>query len=135
MNPWFGKVLMLVSIVSTVIIRAPHGGRSRKVAIVESQSSPRSFRLPITHCIPLRSQSGLSSFVQEFGSFIAHTQISAGTGRSAWRYVKITSWSHRRSIVLFDTPAALMMRPTSSARHPDVDVGNWLVRKVGRASV
>lgn len=37
MNPWFGKVLMLVSIVSTVIIRAPHGGRSRKVAIVESR--------------------------------------------------------------------------------------------------
>src|SRR5271163_2012814 len=37
MNPWFGKVLILVSLVSTVIIRAPHGGRSRKVAIVESR--------------------------------------------------------------------------------------------------
>jgi protein-S-isoprenylcysteine O-methyltransferase Ste14 len=37
MNPWFGKVLMLISIVSTVIIRAPHAGRSRKVVIVESR--------------------------------------------------------------------------------------------------
>ena len=40
MNPWFGKVLMLVSIVSTVIIRAPHGGRSRKVTVVESRKGP-----------------------------------------------------------------------------------------------
>lgn len=37
MNPWFGKALFLVSIVSTMIIRAPHGGRSRKVAVVESR--------------------------------------------------------------------------------------------------
>ena len=37
MNPWFGKALFLVSIVSTIIIRAPHGGRSRKVAVVESR--------------------------------------------------------------------------------------------------
>ena len=37
MNAWFGKVLMLISIVSTVIIRAPHAGRSRKVVIVESR--------------------------------------------------------------------------------------------------
>ncbi len=40
MNPWFGKVLILVSLVSTVIIRAPHGGRSRKVAVVESRKGP-----------------------------------------------------------------------------------------------
>jgi protein-S-isoprenylcysteine O-methyltransferase Ste14 len=37
MNPWFGKSLMLLSLVSTVIIRAPHGGRSRKVAVAESR--------------------------------------------------------------------------------------------------
>jgi protein-S-isoprenylcysteine O-methyltransferase Ste14 len=37
MNPGFGKVLILISIVSTVIIRAPHAGRSRKVVIVESR--------------------------------------------------------------------------------------------------
>jgi protein-S-isoprenylcysteine O-methyltransferase Ste14 len=40
MNPWFGKALMLVSIASTIIIRAPHGGRSRKVAVVESRKGP-----------------------------------------------------------------------------------------------
>jgi protein-S-isoprenylcysteine O-methyltransferase Ste14 len=40
MDPWFGKALMLVSIASTIIIRAPHGGRSRKVAVVESRQGP-----------------------------------------------------------------------------------------------
>jgi protein-S-isoprenylcysteine O-methyltransferase Ste14 len=40
MNPWFGKTLMLIGIVSTIIIRAPHGGRSRKVTVVESRSGP-----------------------------------------------------------------------------------------------
>lgn len=37
MNPWFGKALILISIISTVIIRVPHAGRSRKVAVVESR--------------------------------------------------------------------------------------------------
>jgi protein-S-isoprenylcysteine O-methyltransferase Ste14 len=37
MNAWFGKALFLVGIASTVIIRAPHGSRSRKVAVVESR--------------------------------------------------------------------------------------------------
>jgi protein-S-isoprenylcysteine O-methyltransferase Ste14 len=40
MNPWFGKAMFLVGIASTIIIRAPHGGRSRKVAVVESRKSP-----------------------------------------------------------------------------------------------
>jgi protein-S-isoprenylcysteine O-methyltransferase Ste14 len=39
MNPWFGKAMFLVGIASTIIIRAPHGGRSRKVAVVESRKS------------------------------------------------------------------------------------------------
>jgi protein-S-isoprenylcysteine O-methyltransferase Ste14 len=40
MNPWFGKAMFLIGIASTIIIRAPHGGRSRKVAVVESRKSP-----------------------------------------------------------------------------------------------
>ena len=40
MNPWFGKAMFLVGIASTIIIRAPHGGRSRKVTVVESRKSP-----------------------------------------------------------------------------------------------
>ncbi|MGO9931203.1 MAG: protein-S-isoprenylcysteine O-methyltransferase [Steroidobacteraceae bacterium] len=40
MNPWFGKALMLIGILSTVIIRGPHGGRSRKVPVVESRKGP-----------------------------------------------------------------------------------------------
>jgi len=40
MNPWFGKAMFLVGIAATVIIRAPHGGRSRKVAVVESRKGP-----------------------------------------------------------------------------------------------
>jgi protein-S-isoprenylcysteine O-methyltransferase Ste14 len=36
MNPWFGKALILVSIVSIIIIRAPHGRRNGKIAVVES---------------------------------------------------------------------------------------------------
>ena len=39
MNPWFGKAMFLIGIASTIIIRAPHGGRSRKVAVVESRKS------------------------------------------------------------------------------------------------
>jgi protein-S-isoprenylcysteine O-methyltransferase Ste14 len=40
MNPWFGEALFLVGIASTIIIRAPHGGRSGKVAVVESRRGP-----------------------------------------------------------------------------------------------
>ncbi len=37
MNPWFGKALVLLSMVSIVIIRAPHGRRNSKIAVVESR--------------------------------------------------------------------------------------------------
>jgi hypothetical protein len=37
MNPWFGYALVLLNIVGTVVIRAPHGSRSFKVPIVENR--------------------------------------------------------------------------------------------------
>jgi protein-S-isoprenylcysteine O-methyltransferase Ste14 len=37
MNPWFGKILVLFGIVSTVAIRAPHGKRHKKINIVEKR--------------------------------------------------------------------------------------------------
>lgn len=37
MNPWFGKALVLVGIIATVVIRAPHGRRSGKVRVLESR--------------------------------------------------------------------------------------------------
>jgi protein-S-isoprenylcysteine O-methyltransferase Ste14 len=37
MNPWFGKALVLVGIIGTVVIRAPHGRRSSKVRVLESR--------------------------------------------------------------------------------------------------
>jgi protein-S-isoprenylcysteine O-methyltransferase Ste14 len=39
MNPWFGKALVLVGIIATAAIRAPHGRRSGKVTVVESRKS------------------------------------------------------------------------------------------------
>src|SRR6185436_6772119 len=40
MSPWFGKVAILASSIVMVIIRAPHGQRSRKVKVVRSARSP-----------------------------------------------------------------------------------------------
>jgi protein-S-isoprenylcysteine O-methyltransferase Ste14 len=37
MNSWFGKALVLFGIVSTIVIRAPHGKRHGKIKIVESR--------------------------------------------------------------------------------------------------
>lgn len=37
MNPWFGKGLLLLGLVVSIAIRAPHDGRSRKVAVAESR--------------------------------------------------------------------------------------------------
>jgi protein-S-isoprenylcysteine O-methyltransferase Ste14 len=37
MNPLYGKALVLLSMVSIVIIRAPHGRRNSKIAVVESR--------------------------------------------------------------------------------------------------
>jgi protein-S-isoprenylcysteine O-methyltransferase Ste14 len=38
MNPWFGKAIILASSIVMVIIRAPHGQRSRGVKVVKSGS-------------------------------------------------------------------------------------------------
>jgi protein-S-isoprenylcysteine O-methyltransferase Ste14 len=40
MNPWFGKAMILASSIVMVIIRAPHGQRSRKVKVVRSERGP-----------------------------------------------------------------------------------------------
>jgi protein-S-isoprenylcysteine O-methyltransferase Ste14 len=37
MNPWFAKVPILIAIVAAMLIRAPHGKRSRTVRVVESR--------------------------------------------------------------------------------------------------
>src|SRR4051794_24684921 len=37
MNPWLGKALVLVGIIGTAVIRAPHGRRCGKVRVVESR--------------------------------------------------------------------------------------------------
>jgi protein-S-isoprenylcysteine O-methyltransferase Ste14 len=39
MNPWLGKALVLLGIIVTVVIRAPHGRRSGKVKVLESRRS------------------------------------------------------------------------------------------------
>lgn len=39
MSPWFGKTTFLIGIVAMMIIRAPHGRRSRKIRIAESRKS------------------------------------------------------------------------------------------------
>ena len=36
MNPWFGKAIVLASSIAMVLIRAPHGQRSRGVKVVRS---------------------------------------------------------------------------------------------------
>jgi protein-S-isoprenylcysteine O-methyltransferase Ste14 len=40
MNPWFGKAIILASSIAMVIIRAPHGQRSRKVKVARSEKGP-----------------------------------------------------------------------------------------------
>lgn len=37
MNPWFGKAVILASSIVMVLIRAPHGQRSRRVKVVRSR--------------------------------------------------------------------------------------------------
>jgi protein-S-isoprenylcysteine O-methyltransferase Ste14 len=37
MNPWLGNALVLVGIIGTAVIRAPHGRRCGKVRVVESR--------------------------------------------------------------------------------------------------
>src|SRR6185295_12556243 len=40
MNPWFGKAIILASSIVMVIIRAPHGQRSRGIKVVKSRKGP-----------------------------------------------------------------------------------------------
>ena len=40
MNPWFAKAVILAASIVMVIIRAPHGQRSRAVKVVKSQKGP-----------------------------------------------------------------------------------------------
>lgn len=40
MNPWYGKALILVGILGTILIRAPHGKRSIEKSIAESRRGP-----------------------------------------------------------------------------------------------
>jgi protein-S-isoprenylcysteine O-methyltransferase Ste14 len=40
MNPWFAKVVILLGSLVMVIIRAPHGSRSRAVRVVKSRKGP-----------------------------------------------------------------------------------------------
>jgi protein-S-isoprenylcysteine O-methyltransferase Ste14 len=40
MNPWIAKAVVLVGTVVLIVIRAPHGRRSRSVKVVKSRKSP-----------------------------------------------------------------------------------------------
>ena len=45
MNPWIAKAVILVASVVMVVIRAPHGHRSRGVKVARSCKSPREVAL------------------------------------------------------------------------------------------
>jgi protein-S-isoprenylcysteine O-methyltransferase Ste14 len=45
MNPWYAKVVILVAAVAMVLIRAPHGQRSRRVKVVKSGQGTREWIL------------------------------------------------------------------------------------------
>ena len=40
MNPWFAKAVVLIASIVTVLIRAPHGKRSRTVKVAKSRQGP-----------------------------------------------------------------------------------------------
>jgi protein-S-isoprenylcysteine O-methyltransferase Ste14 len=40
MNPWYGKIAVLVVFLGIVVIRAPHGSRSGKIKIVDDRRGP-----------------------------------------------------------------------------------------------
>jgi protein-S-isoprenylcysteine O-methyltransferase Ste14 len=40
MNPWFAKVVVLIATIIMVMIRAPHGKRSRTVTVAKSRKGP-----------------------------------------------------------------------------------------------
>ena len=41
MNPWFAKLVVLLASIVMVVIRAPHGQRSRAIRLVRSRKGPR----------------------------------------------------------------------------------------------
>jgi protein-S-isoprenylcysteine O-methyltransferase Ste14 len=41
MNPWFAKAVILLASIAMVVIRAPHGQRSRAIPVVKSRKGPR----------------------------------------------------------------------------------------------
>ena len=45
MNPWIAKAVILAASVAMVVIRAPHGRRSRGVNVARSYKGPREFTL------------------------------------------------------------------------------------------
>ena len=40
MNPWIAKTVLLVSTFVMIVIRAPHGQRSRRVQVARSHKTP-----------------------------------------------------------------------------------------------
>jgi protein-S-isoprenylcysteine O-methyltransferase Ste14 len=40
MNPWFGKAVILLASIVMIVIRAPHGQRSRTIRVVKSRKGP-----------------------------------------------------------------------------------------------
>jgi protein-S-isoprenylcysteine O-methyltransferase Ste14 len=40
LNPWFAKAIILLASILIVVIRAPHGGRSRRIPVVKSRKGP-----------------------------------------------------------------------------------------------
>src|SRR5947209_4968411 len=57
MNPWFAKAVVLLASIVMVVIRAPHGQRSRTIPVVRSRKGPREIALLtmawIAFCLPL----------------------------------------------------------------------------------
>jgi hypothetical protein len=45
MNPWYAKTIILLTSVAMVVIRAPHGQRSRTVRVAKSQKGKLEFAL------------------------------------------------------------------------------------------
>ena len=39
-NPWYAKAIVLVASILVVVIRAPHGSRSRKIPVVKNRKGP-----------------------------------------------------------------------------------------------
>ena len=47
MNPWLGKIAILLGVVILIAIRIPHARRGRKVTVVETRQSVRETALHV----------------------------------------------------------------------------------------